>query len=106
MLPALLEPSWSPSKSVLITDSPHAPVGKSQKLSPQPVEIRKSNKTYIECYANLATEGILLLNDLYHPDWKVSINGKKGEILTANYLMRGVWLPPGSHTVELAIRNG
>ena len=42
---------------------------------------------------------MLLLNDRFDPDWKVSVDGKPEKLLRCNYLMRGVYLPPGSHTV-------
>ena len=34
------------------------------------------------------------------PDWLVTIDKKPVEILRCNYIMRGVLVPPGSHTVE------
>ena len=42
---------------------------------------------------------VLLLNDRFSPIWKVSVDGKPAKLLRCNYLMRGVYLPPGSHTV-------
>ncbi len=43
---------------------------------------------------------VLLLNDRFHPDWKVLVDGKPEKLLRCNYLMRGVYLPTGTHTVE------
>jgi uncharacterized membrane protein YfhO len=43
---------------------------------------------------------MLLLNDRYHPDWKVYVNGERRELLRCNYIMRGVRLDPGEQTVE------
>jgi uncharacterized membrane protein YfhO len=43
---------------------------------------------------------VLLLNDKYDPSWHVSVDGKPAELLRCNFIMRGVYLPPGSHTVE------
>ena len=43
---------------------------------------------------------MLLLNDRYDPNWKVLVDGAPGTVLRRNYLMRGVALPPGAHTVE------
>ncbi len=43
---------------------------------------------------------MLLLNDRFDPNWKVSVDGKPETLLRCNYLMRGVYLPPGAHTVE------
>jgi len=43
---------------------------------------------------------VLLLNDRFHPDWKVLVNGKPETLLRCNYIMRGVYLTPGKHVVE------
>ena len=42
----------------------------------------------------------MLLNDRYDPDWKVFVDGKPDKLLRCNYVMRGVALAFGEHTVE------
>ena len=39
------------------------------------------------------------MNDKYDPDWKVRVDGQPATLLECNYLMRGVALPEGTHTV-------
>ena len=43
---------------------------------------------------------MLLLNDRFDPHWHVRVDGKPAELLRCNYIMRGVYLTPGQHTVE------
>src|SRR5262249_34985705 len=43
---------------------------------------------------------VLLLNDHYDPNWKVLVDAKPEPLLRCNYLMRGVYLTPGTHKVE------
>jgi hypothetical protein len=43
---------------------------------------------------------VLLLNDHYDPNWKVLVDGATGTLLRCNYIMRGVYLKAGSHTVQ------
>ena len=52
--------------------------------------------------AKADSSSVLLLNDKYEPNWKVSVDGKPAPLLRCNYLMRGVYLPPGAHTVEFS----
>jgi len=42
----------------------------------------------------------LLFNDRIAPDWQVRVDHQRAEILRCNYIMRGVLLSPGSHTIE------
>ncbi|HXI71575.1 MAG TPA: hypothetical protein VNN22_14565 [Verrucomicrobiae bacterium] len=47
---------------------------------------------------------VLLLNDRYDPNWRVQVDGKPAELLRCNYIMRGVYLSAGPHTVEFQFR--
>ena len=44
--------------------------------------------------------GILLLNDVWHPWWRASIDGAEAEILKADVIFRAVVCPRGRHVVR------
>ncbi len=48
--------------------------------------------------------GVLVLSEMKYPGWKATVNGKPAEILTANYILRALSLPAGSHRVEMVYR--
>ena len=54
--------------------------------------------------ANASASSVLLLNDHFHPDWKVFVDGQPGKLLRCNFIMQGVHLLPGVHTVEFQFR--
>jgi hypothetical protein len=54
----------------------------------------------IKLTAKTEVPSILLLNDKYDADWKVTVDGKPSELLRCNFIMRGVYVPPGIHAVE------
>lgn len=54
--------------------------------------------------ANASARSILLLNDHFYPDWKVSVDGQPAKLLRCNFIMQGVYLLPGMHTVEFKYR--
>ena len=58
----------------------------------------------IHLEANPTKPSVLMMADQYDPDWQVFIDGKRGEVLKCNYLMRGVYLEPGKHEVEFRFR--
>ena len=45
--------------------------------------------------------GTLVLTDAYHRGWRARIDGAEAPVYIANFLFRGVRVPPGPHTVEL-----
>src|SRR5205085_12585650 len=46
--------------------------------------------------------GILLLNDVWHPWWRASIDGSDTEILEADVIFRAVLVPRGKHVVRFS----
>ncbi len=47
---------------------------------------------------------VLLLNDHFDLNWKVRVDGKPQPLLRCNYIMRGVYLEPGAHTIEFCFQ--
>ena len=45
-------------------------------------------------------EGFLVLADTHYPGWRATVDGAETPILRANYSMRAVRMPPGSHDVR------
>jgi len=48
---------------------------------------------------------LLVLNDVFAEGWTAAVDGRQAEILPANYLARGVWVPPGRHEVVFTYRT-
>lgn len=44
--------------------------------------------------------GWVVLNDVWHPWWRVEVDGKPATLLRANAIFRAVEIPPGDHTVR------
>lgn len=49
---------------------------------------------------NAPSDGWLLFNTKYEPDWKAYVDGKKTPVYPANYLLMGVPVTKGVHSVE------
>ena len=48
--------------------------------------------------------GFLVLNDVWHPWWFGSVDGKPADILRANVLFRAIEVPAGKHVVRFDFR--
>jgi hypothetical protein len=102
-LARLTERSFDPMKAILLTKAlPVSPSGTNQDLTA--VKITSYQPANIHLEATPTKPSVLMLADKYDPDWQVFVDGKRGEVLKCNYLMRGVYLEPGKHEVNFRFR--
>jgi hypothetical protein len=66
------------------------------------VRILRYHNTDIEIEADAPDGGYVVLNDVWHPWWRVTVGGKPAELLKANLLFRAVVVPPGKHAVRFS----
>lgn len=60
----------------------------------------KEKQTSMELVTSSATPSFLVLSDVNYPGWKASIDGQSVHIFQTNYLLRGIVVPAGGHTVR------
>jgi hypothetical protein len=100
-LKRLTAPDFDPTRLVLVTESISAPLpNTATNENAGTVEFSYYEPNHITLKANATAASILLLNDRFDPNWKVTVDGKPATLLHANYIMRGVQVPAGSHTVD------
>jgi hypothetical protein len=56
------------------------------------------NRVGIE--AKIAKPCFMVLSELYYPDWRARIDGAQAKIYRTDFLLRGLALAPGNHTIE------
>lgn len=57
------------------------------------------NRILIEASAD--NRSVLVASEINYPGWTATIDGKNAPIYTADFLLRGVMLPAGSHLIEM-----
>jgi hypothetical protein len=64
-------------------------------------QVKITNYEPAKVTVNVSTkqDGILVLSDSYYPEWVVSVDGVKQELLKADLELRGVAIKAGDHTV-------
>jgi hypothetical protein len=101
-LKLLASTNFDPWQTVLVSTPLPAPAAPNQDAGP--VEFKSYSPKDIRLDAQVAVPAVLLLNDKFDPYWRVLVDGKPAELLRCNYIMRGVYLTPGQHTVEFHFR--
>jgi hypothetical protein len=104
-LNTLLQKSFNPSKVVLVSQTrPQDPAVAAMPTAPEAdpgtATIAQYHPKFVQIQADAKVPSLLLLNDRIAPDWQVRIDHQPAKILRCNYIMRGVYLTPGTHTIE------
>jgi hypothetical protein len=97
-------PAADPRQTVLLNKTPagfsrSAAVGK-----PGTARLARYANTGIIVEVEAPAGGILLLNDVWHPWWRASVDGADAEIMKANVIFRAVVVPRGRHVVRFTFR--
>ncbi len=91
-------PQFDPRTTVLLDRAPRPafpPVAVSGNA-----RIVTYTNTEIVIETDAPGSAMLVLNDVWHPWWRATVDGAPAEILRANLLFRAVAVPPGKHIVR------
>jgi hypothetical protein len=90
-------PDADPRRVVLLQS---APAGAPSVEGSGAARLLRYQNTDIEIEADSTNGGFVVLNDVWHPWWRATVDGTPVEILKANVLFRAVVVPAGRHVVR------
>jgi len=101
VLEQLVSPVFDPNQCVLVAgELPAAWTASNTNANDGTVEFDSYAPKDIVLKSNARAPAVLLLNDHFDPNWKVFVDGKPEVLLCCNFIMRGVYLTPGTHKIE------
>ncbi|MET0606341.1 MAG: hypothetical protein ABWZ80_07780, partial [Beijerinckiaceae bacterium] len=74
----------------------------SKASPPSQVTLARYHNTEVEISVDAAEAGFVVLNDIWHPWWRATVDGASTPILKANVLFRAVQVPAGKHVVRFS----
>jgi hypothetical protein len=99
-LKTLADKNFDPQQAVLVSDPLPVPSAAATNENSGTVDFKSYAPKDIVFDAKADAPTVLLLNDKYDPNWRVTVDGQAAQLLRCNFIMRGVYLTPGAHTVE------
>jgi hypothetical protein len=70
-------------------------------MEPDHIELAEYQPNYLKYNAKVSQDRLALFSEIYYPKgWKSFIDGKESDHFRANYLLRAMVIPAGSHTIE------
>jgi hypothetical protein len=98
-LAAVTAPDFDP-RAVAVTEEPVEGLSESGAGGGE-AEIVDYEPERVVIRASSQGPGLLVLSDNWYPGWKAKVDGEPVDVERVDYLLRGVPLAGGSHTVEL-----
>jgi hypothetical protein len=95
-------PNVDPRRIVLLKKPPSGFTRAADAGAPGSTRLIRYANTEVAVEVEAPAGGILLLNDVWHPWWRASIDGADTEILKADVIFRAVVCPRGRHVVRFS----
>ncbi|KWV49296.1 hypothetical protein AS156_16275 [Bradyrhizobium macuxiense] len=101
----LLTNGWprdvDPRHTVLLERTPALPrASPPPDAAPGAARLIRYGNTRVDVEVDASSNSLLLLNDVWHPWWRATVDGEPSNILRANVIFRAVALHAGHHTVS------
>jgi hypothetical protein len=102
ILAGIANPSFNPRTLALVEGSAGISLGNPfhPNIQPGDVQVTRYEGELITLTAIPAHDALLVLGEKYYRGWKARVDGREIPIVPVNYILRGVYLTPGKHTVE------
>lgn len=97
-LTRLVDPTFDPYSKVILTESIATASNPAAGVTDATLADYQGNRVLVKTKSD--KPGVLLLNDRWDPNFRVTVNGKQAPLLRCNFIMRGVEVPAGESTVE------
>jgi hypothetical protein len=94
------DPLFNPRQTALVESAPPIPLNQPFAGSPGDVRVIRYEGERIELTATTKSNSLLVLGDKFYSGWKASVDGASTTIYPVNYILRGVYLTPGTHKIE------
>lgn len=97
-LRVVTEPDFDASDRAVLEDDPGIePTGE----TPGRATYRPRGPQAAEVIVETRSPALLLIRNVWDPGWRATIDGRPAPVLVTDYLLQGIPVPPGRHTVEL-----
>jgi hypothetical protein len=91
---------FKPNQEALVLNDEFAKVGKMKFDGQGTIKMTSYAPNKITYSSNTKSEQFAVFSEVYYPEgWKATIDGKEVEIAKTDYLLRGLKIPAGKHTV-------
>ncbi|HEY0736540.1 MAG TPA: YfhO family protein [Herpetosiphonaceae bacterium] len=105
VLAVIKQPGFDPRQQALVEGG--LPEQTARQLStdgPAEVQVARVSPNELRLHTQAAADRFLVLSEMWFPGWYAEIDGQPLPIYRTNYLLRGLVVPAGDHTIRMYYR--
>lgn len=95
---AVHEENFDPQQLVILEEG----AALDQEPGQSSITVLRYDPNFVAFEVTTDRPAYFLLSDIHHPQWKATVNGQETPILVADYALRAVALPQGTHLIEMS----
>ncbi len=99
-LDLLKSPGFNPREAVILTEPLLEPLPEQAPKTASRVQIEQYQPQQVDITVETELDGLLVLSDADYPGWQAFIDGHATKIYQANYALRAVYVPRGTHRIQ------
>jgi hypothetical protein len=88
-------------RTALVEQAPSFPSLASESSVANQVSLELHEPEHLRLSVRTAETGMLVLSEIYFPEWKAWLDGRPVTIYPVDYVLRGVTIPAGEHKLEM-----
>jgi hypothetical protein len=88
------------SKTAVIRDKDKQYVNDFKKDSAGTIELTNYSPDDLTYTSTTSSNQLAVFSEVYFPYWNVYVDGKESKLFPVNYILRGMEIPAGKHTIE------
>jgi hypothetical protein len=89
------------TRTTAVVDGAQFSISTTKADSTSIITLLDHQPNYLKYESQSSSDGVAVFSEIYYPKgWKATIDGKKVDILRADYVLRALSIPGGKHTIE------
>jgi hypothetical protein len=98
--------NFVPSAISVVPNEHNDYVGNSSFTGEGSIELKAQQLNYLKYESDSPAEQLAVFSEIYYPaGWTAKIDGKEVEHIRVNYILRGLKVPAGKHTIEFEVNR-
>lgn len=107
VLKLIVDYNFDPSKMTIVNADNESAIGKTEFSGKGKIELKDRTLNKITYEFESDEEQLAVFSEIYYPlGWTAKIDGKEVEHIRVNYVLRGLKIPAGKHTIEFEVNTG